>query len=463
MASVSRRQCLTAAASLVGGLLAAACDIGGSQTPREGESSPPTPRPLPKPAEAPAATKQSVTLQVFTGLGLSAMHQGFWHRGGPKDAFESKHPHIKVEWQRLPRTPAGKPPSEAFSALIASDDPIDVIQFSSGWTGLAVAQGGLLALDQLVARDRYDLTDYWPGLLAASRWRGALYALATNAMPLLLLGNATLFADAGLAVPPGAWSWEQFLAAARTLATSPVYGFAFPFNGHLPLTLSWIRGNGGDMLSDDLERSLVNRPAAQEAVQWLADLVHVHTVTQTADEAASGKQITALWKAGRVAMMHQSWLPEASRRRSAPPGEVAYAELPRGPVHPTSYMTIPFGAWYISSASSVPDEAWAFLMRWTSAEVQRDYHAFGHDESYVGLLMPPARQAVASEFEQRYGKVTLASLAHGQSVPLHPALPALLVAFQQGLTPAFTGQQSVAEATNAVAQEQDNILAQGTP
>ena len=84
-----------------------------------------------------------------------------------------------------------------------------------------------------------------------------------------------------------------------------------------------------------------------------------------------------------------------------------------GPVHPASYMAIPFGAWYISSASAVADEAWAFLMWWTSAEVQRDYHAFGHDESYVGLLTPPARQAVASEFEQRYGKVTLASLAHG--------------------------------------------------
>ncbi len=463
MASVSRRQCLIAAASLVGGLLAAACDIDGSRTSQEGESGPPTPRPLPKPAEGPAASKQSVTLRVFTGLGLAAMHQGFWHGGGPKDVFESKHPHIEVEWQRLPRTPAGKPPDEAFSALIASDDPVDVVQIASGWAGLAVAQGGLLALDQLIARDRYDLTDYWPGLVAASRWRGALYALATSAAPFPLLCNATLFADAGLAVPPGVWSREQFLAAARTLAISPVYGFAFPFNNHLSFTLPWIRSNGGDMLSDDLGRSLVNRPAAQDAVQWLVDLVHVHTATQTADEAASGREIIALWKAGRVAMMHQVWLPEASRRRSAPPGEVAYAELPRGPVNPASYMTIPFGAWYISSASAVTDEAWAFLMLWTSAEVQRDYQAFGHDESHVGLLMPPARQEVASEFEQRYGKVTLASLAHGQSVPLHPALPALVVAFQQGLASAFTGQQSVAEATNAVAQEQDNILAQWTP
>ena len=463
MVRVSRRQCLTASASLAGGLLAAACDIGGAQTTQEADSSPPTPRPLPKPAEAPAATKQSVTLQVFTGLGLAEMHQGFWHRGGPKAAFESKHPHIEVEWQRLPRTPAGKPPEEAFSELMAADDPIDVVQFASDWTGLAVAQGGLLALDQLVARDQYDLTDYWPGLLAASRWRGALYALATNAVPFPLLCNATLFADAGLAIPTGSWSWAQFLAAARTLAISPVYGFAFPFNGHLPLSLSWIWGNGGDMLSDDLGRSLVNQPAAQEAVQWLADLVHVHTVTQTADEAASGREITALWKADRVAMMNQVWLSEASRRRSAPAGEVAYAELPRGPVHPASYMAIPFGAWHISSASSVPDEAWAFLMQWASEEVQRDYHAFGHDASYVGLLTPPARQAVASEFEQRYGKVVLASLEHGQSVSLHPALPALLEAFQQGLTPAFTGQQSVAEATTAVAQEQDNILAQWAP
>ena len=321
-------------ASLAGGLLAAACDIGGSQTTQEADSSPPTPRPLPKPAEAPAATKQPVTLQVFAGLGLAEMHQGFWHRGGPKAAFESKHPHIEVEWQRLPRSPAGKPPEEAFSELIASDDPIDVVQFASDWTGLAVAQGSLLALDQLVARDNYDLSDYWSGLLDASRWRGALYALATNAVPFPLLCNGMLFADAGLAIPTGSWSWEQFLAAARTLAAPPVYGFAFPFNGHLPLTLSWIRGNGSDMLSDDLGRSLVNRPAAQESVQWLADLVHVHTVTQAAEEAASGREISALWKAGRVAMMNQGWLSEASRRRSAPPGEVAYAELPRGPVRP---------------------------------------------------------------------------------------------------------------------------------
>ena len=92
MVRVSRRQCLTASASLAGGLLGAACDVGGSQTPQEADSSPPTPRPLPKPAKVPATTKQPVTLHVFTGLGMSAMHQGFWHRGGPKAAFESKHP-----------------------------------------------------------------------------------------------------------------------------------------------------------------------------------------------------------------------------------------------------------------------------------------------------------------------------------------------------------------------------------
>ena len=51
----------------------------------------------------------------------------------------------------------------------------------------------------------------------------------------------------------------------------------------------------------------------------------------------------------------------------------------------------------------------------------------------------------------------------GNSCRLHPALPALLVAFQQGLAPVFTGQQSAVEATTAVAQEQDNILAQWAP
>ena len=454
---------MAAALLLVGGLLAAACDVGGEQTPQDESSSPPTPRPPRKPAERPPAARQPVTLRVFAEPGAVDIHQGVW-RFGLEDAFESKHPNIKVEWQPLPRPPAGKPVDEDFSALLASGDLVDVVQIHTGWTGLAVARGGLLALDRLVARDRYDLTDYWPGLLAASRWRGELYALATSAAPYPLLCNAMLFAEAGLEVPRGAWTWAQFLAAARTLATTqqprPVYGFAFPFSFHLPLTLPWIWGNGGDMLSDDLGQSLVDQPAAQEAVQWLADLVHVHAATQKADEAAAGGQIRALWQAGQVAMMHQVWLPAVSLSRSAPQGGIAFAETPRGPVHPASYMIIPSGPWHISSASPRTDEAWAFLMWWTSAEAQRAYQAF---EANITTLMPPARQLVASEFEARYGEVTLAALAHGRPVPLHPAIGPLLEVFQRGLAPAFAGQQSVAEATAAVAQEQDRILAQGTP
>ena len=103
-------------------------------------------------------------------------------------------------------------------------------------------------------------------------------------------------------------------------------------------------------------------------------------------------------------------------------------------------------------------------MLWTSAEVQRDYHAFGHDARlrWATHAASPGKRW-PTDSSNAMEKSLSPSLAHGQSVPLHPALPALLAAFQQGLTPAFTGQQSVAEASNAVAQEQDNILALWAP
>ena len=103
MASVSRRQCLMATVSLAGGLLAAACDIGGAPTPQEGATSPPTPRPLPKPAEAPAATKQvGHAASVYRTWFGSRCTKAFGIGEGQRTAFESKHPHIEVEWQRLP-------------------------------------------------------------------------------------------------------------------------------------------------------------------------------------------------------------------------------------------------------------------------------------------------------------------------------------------------------------------------
>ena len=76
---------------------------------------------------------------------------------------------------------------------------------------------------------------------------------------------------------------------------------------------------------------------------------------------------------------------------------------------------------------------------------------------------------MAGEFVDRYGTATLAALAYARPLPLHPKWHDLMQAYDQGLLPVWQGEQSVAEATAAIASEQNAILAewrqkqQGTP
>ena len=73
-------------------------------------------------------------------------------------------------------------------------------------------------------------------------------------------------------------------------------------------------------------------------------------------------------------------------------------------------------------------------------------------------MAPPARRLLASEFVDWYGAATLAALACARPLPLHPESNELLKAYDQGLVPVWKGEQTVAEATAAIASEQNTIL-----
>ena len=75
-----------------------------------------------------------------------------------------------------------------------------------------------------------------------------------------------------------------------------------------------------------------------------------------------------------------------------------------------------------------------------------------------GSRCPLARRSLAGEFVDRYGAVTLAALAYARPLPLHPKWYDLVKAYDQGLVPVWKGERSVAEATAAIASEQNAIL-----
>ncbi len=357
MMRFARRQYLIGSVAALGGVVAAACDLG---------------------AEPPATTqsKPAVAIRVLTTL--NAVPEALdiiWEEIGTR--FAEEQPHLTLERHDFGVLGAPwdqRPLHEFIRELIAAGELADVFQSNATLTGFYFTEGALLGLSDYAKRDNYDLTDYWPAVLTAAQWQGELLALPIEISPQLLYCNAELFAQAGVPIPAQAWSWEDFLAAAQKLtnreAAEPVYGFtplsAFDYIDTLP----WLWGNGGAMFSADLSRSLVAQPESQAALQWLADLGLVHQVVPRAD-TLDGVERLNLFVAGRAAMFSFSWAPLGEItdiHGQAPRFRYVAAEPPRGPLQPASSTVL--DGYHIARATEVPDEAWTFLAWWTGHAAQ---------------------------------------------------------------------------------------------
>ncbi len=473
MSRMSRRRFVGRSAAALGGLLAAACDLRPPVAAPDGAAAEPPPPPRGVPARAnPPRTVQVLTWdEVYIGLQLPLAEE-----------FTSRHPQLTVDWQLFPLTKGPDAPASGpqIAELYSAGVLFDVMQLPRSFTSHLFIGDAAADLHPFIRRDKYDLADYWPGAIEAVQWQRQLYGLHTEVRPSVLLLNAALIGRAGLEAPTTAWTWPQLIAAAKQLTDrqqpQPNFGFALARRTSYYI-LAWLWANGGTMLSADRSESLVAQPEAQEALQWLRDLVLTHEVTpREADFRRTGP--LAGWASpldgwdlfyeGRVAMLYAYWASESGAARSfgrAPQFSFATAEPPAGPRQFASFLDPVPGAYHLSKTARVPDDAWHYLRWWTSAETQRQFQAEKRD----GFVYPPARQSLAEEFVDRYGAATLAALAYARPLPLHPKWYDLVQAYDQGLVPVWKGEQSVATATAVIASDQNAILAewrrkqQGTP
>ncbi|MDE2993821.1 MAG: extracellular solute-binding protein [Chloroflexota bacterium] len=471
MSRISRQRFLRGAAAAACGLLAAACDLRPSSTPQlevPGAATAVPPRP---PGGMPAQASPPRTVQVLTWSDWLEVHRDVLDLLA--EEFTSRHPPLTVDWQPVPLTSGPDAPALGLQIeqLHSAGLLFDVMQLPLDFTSHLFIGDAAVDLYPYIRSDKYDLADYWPGAIEAMQWQRQLYGLHTQVRPSVLLLNRALFEQVGLPMPMTAWTWPQFLAAARRLTdrrqSRPIFGFALAVPRHY-FTLPWVWGNGGTMLSADRGESLVAGPAAQEALQWLRDLALVHELNPRGTDLreADAHHAGDLFVDGQLAILYGfggsgRTLTHTSGRASR---GYAIAAPPRGPRQAASFLGRFFGACHLSKTARVPEEAWRFLSWWTSLETQRQYQAKPNR-----FVLPPARRSLADEFVDRYGAATLAVLAYARPLPLHPKWYDLVQAYDQGLVPVWKGEQSVAEATAAIASEQNAILAewrrkqQGTP
>jgi len=156
---------------------------------------------------------------------------------------------------------------------IAGNSPPDLCGFWSFNTHLFADMGAIQPLDDLVARDKWDMDKYIPVFRDMCYHRGHIWCLPTTPATCALHWNKTMFAEAGLDPERPPRTIKELDEYANKLTRQAPDG-KFTQMGFLPPEPGWWNSSWGfyfdGKLSDGLEKITANDPHNIEAYDWIA-------------------------------------------------------------------------------------------------------------------------------------------------------------------------------------------------
>ncbi|HTQ09786.1 MAG TPA: sugar ABC transporter substrate-binding protein, partial [Fimbriimonadaceae bacterium] len=286
------------------------------------------------------------------------------------DKFNSENPGLEVKFFRVPAN------AYEFKAalMLASHTAPDVMRIDHYNFPQLQSKDYFLDLDPLIEADRsFHASDYFPWTLAEGTVGGKLYGLNTMSGGMVMYYNKTMFQSAGLADPNnlatrGQWTYGRFRldAIAMTKFDSrgrPIrYGCDIPT---FPFTALGIWAFGGDILSKDGKRCLLDQPAAIRAYRFYVDLRWKDRCAPTPSDSANG---AFTFESGKVGMVF-GWMGNSPIYNARVKGfDWDICPLPSGPFGNPS--VVKGNQLVISKESPHPREAWQFIRFLTSPEVE---------------------------------------------------------------------------------------------
>lgn len=318
--------------------------------------------------------------------------------------FERRHPRIKVEIEITPW-------ARMFDKLMISSAggrPPDVTRVSSEWFPPIVAKGLLEPLDKYVKRDHYDLDDFYPEALDGwGRYKGVLYEIPTDIDIYAMYYNKDMFDKAGLPYPDWSWDWNKFLEVAKKL-TKDLDGDGVLDQWGCATSVWWedyVWQSGGEIVSEDGNKCLLDRPEAYRGLQFMSDLINKYHVAPNAQEAANLGSMK-LFTTGKIGMLVSgSWAAELIFKNEIKDFTYDVGPIVMGPRRRATF--IGGAAYAILKRSRHKNEAWELVKWMTGKEYQRSAairsqiipsrRSVAESGAYLKLNAPPKRRRVFLE------------------------------------------------------------------
>jgi ABC-type glycerol-3-phosphate transport system substrate-binding protein len=139
-------------------------------------------------------------------------------------AFEASQPRVKV---RVVVDPAGQ---NGIRAARTKSDSLDVIRVNTFQVPEFVSTGSMLALDDLIARDKVDTTDWLIGM-DQTRFNGKIWGMQQDYRIPIYVYRKSKFAEAKVATPPRTYQEVGALGALLTRQGQMAYGIPVGLSG----------------------------------------------------------------------------------------------------------------------------------------------------------------------------------------------------------------------------------------
>ena len=381
------------------------------------------------------------------------------------EAFERTHPDVRVR-----TVLSGPDPMQQMSTFCAGGKCPDVLM---AWdlTYAGLAERGVLAdLNTMLARDSDFAaqlkTDSVRGLYDTFALGGGQYALPEQWSGNFLFYNRTLFAEAGVPLPPARWSqpWSflEFLTAAAALTKRDgagnvtQWGFVDTWVPYYSAGLFGMN-NGTPWCRPRTAPTHLNfdDDAFVEGVQFYADLAGKHRVAPKAADVQSISTMD-LFSSGKAAMaLGGHWRYQTFSRADGLDFDITV--LPAGPKGGGAGSNIGTTGLAVAASSSRKPQAWEFV-KFAAGPVGQTL--IGESGLFVPALTSATRSA---GFARAHGAIrNLAVLtdgpAHSGYLPVTPAWQKIDALMDRDIGPVLRGTAPATSLKTGLSRAVDEVL-----
>lgn len=283
--------------------------------------------------------------------------------------FVRRHPNIRVH-VGAPGGSADVDPQKLLTAVAAGSPPDLILQdrFTiSGWS----ARGAFFPLNDLVARDGIRAEDFYPACWDEVIYRGKIYGIPWDTDARALYYNRSILKKYGYDRPPADWDeladWGVRMTIKKGVNLYEQVGFAPLFGNSWLFLFGW--QNGGEFLSSDGLRCVMNSPQNAAALAWMKktyDALGGYMNVRGFEYAAGFGGTIDPFITGKIAMViNGNWVLDDIARYN--PDLDFGVILPPGPKGGKSLTWSGGFAMAIPAASKHVEEAWE-LAKWLTFE-----------------------------------------------------------------------------------------------